>query len=208
MLQTRDLGFNYQGEQTLSFPDIDLRQGEDLLILGKSGVGKTTLLHLLGGLLRPNEGSISIAGMEINTLGDSLLDKFRGKQIGFIFQSAHFITSLTVEENLQLAIYLSGKDIKKERIGELLTELNIEHLRHKLPSRLSIGEQQRLSIARAIIHQPTVLLADEPTSSLDDENCQAAIELLIKETSKYDISLIVVTHDARLRSAFPKYIEL
>jgi len=208
MLKTRDLSFGYKGERTMEFPDIDLAQGEDMLILGKSGVGKTTLLHVLGGLLRPGSGSIEIGGTEINSLGDSVLDKFRGKQIGFIFQSAHFISSLTVEENLQLAIHLSGKQVEKDRIRELLQELNIDHLRQKLPARLSIGEQQRLSIARAVIHQPSVLLADEPTSSLDDENCNAAIQLLIRETTKYDISLIVVTHDARLKPAFPKYIEL
>ena len=139
ILSTESIAFSYKESEILEFPDIVLDEVEDLLILGKSGVGKTTLLHLLGGLLDPSKGSINIKGTAINSLGNATRDRFRGEHIGYIFQTAHFISSLTVEENLKLAVHLSAKKVASDRIHNLLKELNIFQYRNKLPSRLSLS---------------------------------------------------------------------
>jgi putative ABC transport system ATP-binding protein len=144
----------------------------------------------------------------MTALSGNDLDKFRGKHIGLIFQSSHFIKSLTVKENLMLAQHLAGESQSIPLIREILANLNIEHKLDSKTERLSVGEQQRVAIARAMINAPGVLLADEPTSALDDKNCESVIKLLQEQASAGDASLVIVTHDARLKSFIPNQILL
>jgi ABC-type lipoprotein export system ATPase subunit len=206
MLITNQLQFQYSNNRTFTFPNIQCEKGEQLLLLGASGVGKTTLLHLLGGLLRPTHGEVSINGQNLAALKGTQLDHFRGRNIGIIFQQPHFLRALTVLENLILAQQLAGLKVDKPLIYNFLDNLNIGHQRDVKTDRLSVGEQQRVGIIRALINRPAVVLADEPTSALDDANCQEVIRLL--NTCASDAALIIVTHDARLKSDFKNQIIL
>lgn len=208
MITTRNLGYSYDGKTTLRFPDLQCDTGDQLLILGQSGVGKTTLLHLLGGLLSPREGEIRIDGTDIGKLSLSRLDRFRGKNIGIVFQQTHFLRALTVEENLLVAQRLAGQKGDKVYIENLLEQLNLSHKLKSRTDNLSQGEQQRVAIARALVNAPKVILADEPTSALDDDNCENVIQLLEAVANQVNASLLVVTHDARLKTRFKNHIQL
>lgn len=212
MIATRDLTFSYEGASHLiKFPDINCDASDKLLILGDSGSGKTTLLHLLSGMLKAKSGTISIAGRNLKEMSDRELDQFRGEEIGMVFQQAHFVQSLTVAENLRLPAFLTGGKVDDElndRIYALLKRLGVGHKADSLPSNLSVGEQQRASIARAIVHRPSIVFADEPTSALDDKSTDSVISLLEEETAKAGASLIVVTHDSRLKDRYVDRVEL
>ena len=206
MLETKNLRFKYDNNLELNFPNIKTSK-ENLLILGASGVGKTTFLHLLSGLLKPMDGEIDLLGTKISRLKMSEMDRFRGKNIGIVFQKPHFINSLTVKENLQLAQYISKKN-DKNRIQSLLESLGIEDKANKKTQNLSQGEKQRVSIALAIVNSPKLILADEPTSSLDDLNCDKVINILKNQASKYKAKLIIITHDYRLKKHFKNTLSL
>lgn len=206
MIETKSLEFSYDNSFVFKFPDIKLKSNENLLVLGNSGIGKSTLLHNLAGILRPKSGSIMIFDQDITKLSELELDKFRGQNIGIIFQRSHFVNSLTVGENLELAQFL-GRN-KKGNIKETLNNLKILDKINKKPKELSQGERQRASIALAIINSPKLILADEPTSSLDDTNCSNVIKILKEQALKYQAQLIVITHDSRLKKHFKKSISL
>lgn len=208
MLATKQLQFSYTRNQVMNFPDFSLQKGEHWLLLGQSGSGKTTLLHLLGGLLSPTSGSIQIGNTELGQLRASALDQFRGKNIGIVFQKSHFVRALTIGENLALAQQLAGLKPNRERIVELLERLNIGDKFRLKPDRLSIGEQQRAAIARALVNQAPIILADEPTSALDDHNATEVIDLLEEQAKALGSTLLVVTHDKRLKDRFPNQIAL
>ena len=208
MIQTKDVTFAYPGGSSFSFPEVRCAKGEQWLILGKSGTGKTTLLHLLAGMLRPTNGSIEIAGKTTTSLTDKQLDQWRGEKVGVIFQTAHFVESLTVEENLILPFFLTGKKIDRNHAKQLLDRLNLGDKADKNPYQLSVGEQQRVAIARAVIHGPEVILADEPTSALDDVNAEEVIKLLEEQAKQSGASLLIVTHDQRLKDYFQNRITL
>jgi len=207
-VQVTDLSFQYNSETRFRFPDIDLPRGSHQLILGKSGKGKTTLLHLLAGITPPLAGHIIIGDTDITRLKKRKLDQHRGKNIGLIFQRSYFVKSLSVKENLLLAQKLAGKKEDLGRIAEVLNAMNMEHKLQAMPTTLSIGEQQRISIARAVINQPQLILADEPTSALDDENALKVARLLETTASSCQANLIVVTHDQRLKDHFKNIIQL
>lgn len=207
-LITRSLTFAYNDQIRFSFPDIICKKGEHVLIVGPSGCGKTTLLHLLAGLLKPTSGSVQINGTEITRLHGSPLDRYRGKEIGFVFQKPHFIQALSAIENIRIAAYLNDQKVNDEVIDRLLTRLNLKDRRNARVNRMSEGERQRLSIARAIVNKPTIILADEPTSSLDDRNCEESLTLLQEQAETTGSSLIIVTHDQRLRAFFNHIITL
>ena len=206
MIETKSLEFSYDNSFVFKFPDIKLKSNENLLVLGNSGIGKSTLLHNLAGILRPKSGSIKIFDQDISKLSELELDNFRGQNIGIIFQRSHFVNSLTVGENLELAQFL-GRN-KKGNIKETLDNLKILDKINKKPKELSQGERQRASIALAIINSPKLILADEPTSSLDDTNCSNVIKILKEQALKYQAQLIVITHDSRLKKHFKKSISL
>ncbi len=208
MIETKGLEHTYDGNNKIGFPDIRLEKGEKMLLLGLSGSGKTTLLHLLGGLMKPQKGNISIAGTDISGLGSSALDKFRGKHVGIIFQRPHFVSSLSVMENLLLTQKLAGNSTNSSEIKSILEKLNIAHKANSSTRNLSQGEQQRVAIARALVNKPDIILADEPTSALDDHNTNEVVDLLEQQAEAYNATLIIVTHDTRLKERFPKRIEL
>lgn len=209
MLITKDLSFSYKSSnEEMTFPDINCKSGEHWLLLGQSGSGKTTLLHLLGGLLRPKNGFVQIGDTEIQTLASAKLDLFRGKNIGIIFQKPHFVGALTVEQNLQIAQYLANEPQDKSRIQSLLDSLNLGHKLKSKTSELSEGEKQRVSIARALVNRPEVILADEPTSALDDVNCTEVLKLLETQAQEQNATLLIVTHDTRLKDHFKNQINL
>ena len=208
MISTKNITFSYNKDQTFIMPDLFCQAGNTILVTGNSGKGKTTYLHILAGLLQPNSGEIMIDDKEITHLKGSKADKFRGKNIGVVFQKSHFIASLSVLENLEMASWLASGKKHTKRAKELLQKLDISEQAHKLPNQLSVGQQQRVSIARALINEPKVLLADEPTSSLDDKNADNVIELLETLSKEYKTALIIVTHDSRIKEKFTNQITM
>ncbi len=208
MINTKSLRFSYGKGTDFTFPDIAASAGQSLLITGGSGKGKTTLLHLLGGLLRAQSGKVVIEGTDITTLSEKKLDHFRGKNIGLVLQQSYFVESLNVLENVVLASWLATGTQATEKAKEILGRLDLKEHLHKMPSQLSIGQQQRVSIARALINEPKLLLADEPTSSLDDENAAKVADMLDALAKQYGTALVIVTHDQRLKDRFPNQISL
>lgn len=208
MLECQNLQFSYTEHKKFEFPSFSCKQGETLLILGNSGTGKTTLLHLLALILKPTKGSISINNQDFSNLSDKEAPVARAKNIGIIYQKAHFVDSLNVEENLLLANYLANQSQSKQRATALAKELGFEELLRKKTTELSGGEQQRVSIARALMNNPAVVLADEPTSNLDDENCEKVANLLENQSKNVGAALVIVTHDQRLKNRFPNQIVL
>ncbi|HZY79813.1 MAG TPA: ATP-binding cassette domain-containing protein [Cyclobacteriaceae bacterium] len=206
MIDVTSLTYTYPTGKTIQFPNFAVERGEHCLLLGESGCGKTTLLHLLGGLLRTNTGSIKVGGQELRELSEAGLDGFRGEHIGFIFQKNHLISALTVEQNLLLAPYLSKKE--GSRVADVLNALNLPGIQKKKITTLSQGQAQRVAIARALMNKPDVILADEPTSALDDRNCDAVIELLMNVAKENQTTLVIATHDSRLKSKVKRQIDL
>ncbi len=188
----------------LYFPDFGVASRHELLIHGESGCGKTTLLHLLAGLLQPLKGDIFIDEVPISTLPPVKMDRFRGQHIGIVYQKPYFIESLSVLDNLLISPFAGTKDKAKA----IAHRLNIDHVLHRYPSQLSTGQQQRATIARAVMNEPKLLLADEPTSALDNKNCTQVLDLLLEEAQVNDVALIIVTHDDRLRTEISSSIEL
>ncbi|WP_159023363.1 ABC transporter ATP-binding protein [Formosa sp. L2A11] len=209
MIQTDHLTFQYKKtDRVFRFPDITLSKQEHLLILGESGIGKTTFLHLLAGILKPNTGKVVINNVDITTLKANKLDLFRGQNIGLVFQKKHAITSLNVLENLEAHLFFSEKSKHLNKIETVLSQLDLLDFKTSKVNALSEGQLQRLGIALAVIHEPQVILADEPTSSLDDTNCKKVIELLIEQAAQTQANLIVITHDHRIKSYFQNTITL
>ncbi len=208
MISTKNITFSYNKDQNFIMPDLFCQAGSTILVTGNSGKGKTTYLHILAGMLQPNSGEILIDNTDFTNLKGSKADKFRGKNIGVVFQKSHFIASLSVLENLEMASWLACGKKHTKRAKELLNKLDILEQSHKQPSQLSVGQQQRVSIARALMNEPKVLLADEPTSSLDDKNADNVIELLESLSKEYKAALIIVTHDSRIKAKFTNQITM
>lgn len=209
MIKTRGLRYTYpSSSREIHFEDISLREGEHVLLLGESGSGKTTLLHLLGGLLKCQHGTIEVKDTDLTQLSESALDKFRGRHYGFIFQRNHLIQALPVEKNLLMAPFLAGLPQDKNRVEEVLTRLGIADKKKAAVRELSLGQAQRVAIARAVLNRPAVILADEPTSALDDKNCERVIDLLLSVARENNSSLVIATHDQRLKSKINNLIHL
>jgi putative ABC transport system ATP-binding protein len=183
-----------------ALPAWQVGAGETALLLGPSGSGKTTVLNALAGFVRPSAGRVRVAGQDIGALKAAALDRFRGATIGFVFQTLRLVRSLTLDQNLGLALRLAGKPLDKDRIRHALDRVGVGHLGHANVRRLSVGEAQRGAIARAIVTQPKLILADEPTSALDDDSAEAAFALLTGEAAALGASLIIATHDGRIKS--------
>jgi putative ABC transport system ATP-binding protein len=187
-----------------------------ILIEGPSGSGKSTLLNVITGLHRPQKGQVFIFGQDLTALSTTQCDQFRGQVFGFVLQTAYFIPSLNVRENLHLAFSaLKNKPSlaeQKNRIAHLLSETKLDHLAQKPVQFLSVGEAQRLSLVRALLHKPAILVADEPSSALDDENCSVLLKLLTNPASLYGADyqphLLVASHDQRLKDYFVHKISL
>ena len=202
MISIKSVSHTYNGAQQITFKDWEINNGEQWLLLGQSGSGKTTLLHILTGILKPTQGEVNINETSIYQLSSKSLDQFRGQKIGIIFQKPHLIKSLTIVENLVLAQSFAKLPEDLKRVDEVLTSLGIADKKSAYPSELSQGQLQRVSIARAVINKPTLLIADEPTSSLDDQNAAAVLELLMQQSGLNQATLVVATHDKRVKGAF------
>ena len=178
--------------------DFSVEAGEFVAIVGPSGSGKSTLLTILGGLQKPSEGEVKIDEEEFSDVSDKERTQLRFEKIGFILQASNLVPFLKVEDQLRLVNKVKGEKYEKQTADDLLEALNIEDLRDKYPSDLSGGEQQRVAIARALFHNPPVILADEPTASLDTERAIEVVEILARETKDKEKATIMVTHDERL----------
>lgn len=208
MITIENLNFGYSEKHILSISHMEIKEKQHLMILGKSGSGKTTLLHILGGLLKPVQGKVLIDDTNLYELSGSKMDKYRGQNIGLVFQKAHLISALTVKDNLLLAQYFSGIPQDKKRIKEVLGTLSLGEKLNSKVRQLSQGEQQRVTIARALLNKPRLVLADEPTASLDDDNANSVIQLLKEQAENHNASLIIATHDQRVKDAFDLQLNL
>lgn len=208
MLKTSEISFSYSSDREFIFPALEVENAGHLLVLGKSGVGKTTLLHLLAGFLSPDKGVIEVDGHAFQEMHGYPKDQFRARNIGMIFQVPHFVSSLNLTQNILWAQKLAKQKPDPKRVRSLLERLGLGKRASAAVSRLSQGELQRASIIRGIINKPKVLLADEPTSSLDDDNCELVIRLLEEQSQSVGASLIVVTHDQRLKDFFTNSVQL
>ncbi len=206
MFQLHQLRHQYENRIVLSIESMQASQGEQILLRGASGSGKTTLLHIMAGLLRPTSGRVIIAETDLSTLEGARLDQFRGSKIGMIFQQTYLIKTLNVLGNLVLAQYMAGKPQNKKACMHSLEQLNVAHVAEQLPEQLSRGEAQRVVIARALLNQPSIILADEPTASLDDKNTEAVIDMLIQQAQSHHATLFVSTHDGRIAHRFSKVV--
>lgn len=175
--------------------DLQLDRGERVAIMGTSGAGKTTLLHLAAGMDRPDRGSVELAGQDLAQLGEPALSQHRARHIGLVFQDFNLIDSLTAFENIELALWLNGHRQAAERIRRLASRLGIDGLLDRLPSQLSGGERQRVAIARALVHEPALVLADEPTGSLDEVTAADVLALFDQACRDTGCALLMVTHD-------------
>lgn len=207
MLQTKDITFRYQPTTAFSIQDLNLAGGDELLLLGKSGSGKTTILNILAGLLPPDQGEVIVDGISIYGLSGAKLDQFRGKNIGIVFQKPHLLQPLSVEENIRLANFFVDNP-RSPKVAQLLDDLGIGDKKNVKVATLSEGEAQRVSIARALANTPKLILADEPTASLDDDNAQSVIRLLQSQAKKLNAILIIVTHDQRVKEHIAHHINM
>ena len=208
MILLKGIEHRYDQTVVLDLPSFRAEQGEHHLMLGRSGSGKTTLLHILAGLLRPTEGRAVIAGKDLGALERDALDHFRGRHIGIVFQEMHLLPTLTVEENLLLAPYMAGLPQDVGRVHEVLRSLDVEEKAQAHPHQLSVGQRQRVAIARAVMNRPRLLLADEPTSSLDDVRAEQVLDLLVQQAEAYDATLLIATHDRRITEHFDHQLVL
>lgn len=198
MIRTRGLTFCYSGAQPLCFPDVDVPQGAVLLLSGASGSGKSTWLSLVAGLVAPTGGQLDVAGHSLVGLSQSAADAWRARNLGFLPQRLHLSPALTVFENLALAYWAAGVALDRARIKACLTALGIHELGQRKPAQLSGGQAQRVALARAVLQRPKVLLADEPTASLDDDAAGDAIALLQSTSQSEGATLVIATHDSRV----------
>jgi putative ABC transport system ATP-binding protein len=194
---TRVYGEGSTAVDALRGVDIDVRSGELVAVMGPSGSGKSTLMHILAGLDKPTEGTVTIAGTEITGLDDTKLTRLRRDHIGFVFQFFNLLPMLNAEENVVLPLSIAGEKPNKEWLDELLTKMGLADRRDHRPSELSGGQQQRVAIARSLVTKPTILFADEPTGNLDSKTGGEILELVRSSTDSYGQTTVMVTHEAR-----------
>ena len=202
LMQIQHLSKVYgQGEnQVRAVDDISftVEKGEFLAIIGPSGSGKSTLLHILGGVDRPTSGKVFVDGQDVYAQNEDQLAIFRRRQVGLIYQFYNLIPVLNVVENMTLPVLMDGRQVNQERLEELLDVLGLRGREKYLPNQLSGGHQQRVSIGRALMNAPAVVLADEPTGNLDSKNSQEIVELLKMSNKKYGQTLVIITHDENI----------
>ena len=203
MFSLSGIEHRYGANVVLRVPAWHAAAGEHWLLAGPSGSGKSTLLHILAGLTAQTAGEVRVAGVDVGALSGSARDRWRGRSVGLVPQRLHLVGALNVRDNLRLAQYLAGLPDEPERVGELLAALEVADLAQRFPRALSQGQAQRVAIARAVVNRPAVLLADEPTANLDDLRAASALELLRAQAIAVNATLVVASHDARVRPLLP-----
>ena len=207
MLFAQQLTYQYKQavhDEVLSFPDVELQQGDTLVLRGNSGSGKSTWLALLAGLLTPQQGELTVAGQRLDGLSNAARDAWRANNLGFLPQKLHLSEALTVVENLQLAYFAADLPLNaaaKTHIESTLVALGVADFVRGKPSTLSGGQAQRVALARAVLLDPKIILADEPTASLDDDAASAALALLQASAARCNATLVIATHDFRVAAA-------
>lgn len=210
LLRARQLVRTYAGRDVLRGVSLDLRSGERLALIGPSGSGKTTLLNCLGGVDRPDSGTVELSGIALNPMSGDALARVRRQRLGTIFQFFHLLPTLTAAENVELPLQLNGVSAteRKNRVWHLLERVQVQHRANARPSQLSGGEMQRVAIARALIHRPELLLADEPTGNLDSKNGANILNLLRELSDETGTALLLVTHSPEAAAICHREIEL
>ncbi len=198
----------YRHGAPIDLPDVEIVRGQHTLLLGASGCGKTTLINAIAGLQAIKTGNVALDGLPFSKLHAYARDRVRGQKIGLVMQRLHLISALTVRANLTLAQSLAGFPANPKLIEQIAAALGITAKLDRYPRQLSQGEAQRAAIARAVVNQPVLLLADEPTSALDDANCDVAIQLLLTQAVQNGATLIVATHDARIKAHFQNVVTM
>ena len=202
MISTRQLAYRHPSGPSLKFADVELAAGGLLLLRGASGSGKSTWLALAAGLLSASSGQITVADQSLQTLGRLSCDAWRAKTIGFLPQKLHLSAALTVQQNLAMAQWAAGQPPDDAVLQQALSALGVADLAQRKPAQLSGGQAQRVALARAVLLKPKVLLADEPTASLDDVSATAALSLLQQTAAHAGASLVIATHDRRVADFF------
>lgn len=209
MIRLDHLRFGYNGgDDVLRLNEFVLEPESNILVVGPSGCGKTTLLHLIAGLLLPTTGSVVVDGQDLSELSAPARDRFRGRHIGIVLQQFHLLPTLTAMQNLLVAQSIAGLAVDRPAAQVMLNALGVDERVDAYPHQLSVGQQQRVAIARALVNRPKLLLADEPTSNLDDEACASVADLLLDATQRHAVSLVIATHDTRLKSKIPRQLVL
>ena len=198
MIQSASLTYQYPDGPALAFADVQVARGSVLLISGPSGCGKSTWLALVAALVKPTSGVLTVAGQAMNTLSHAASDAWRAQTIGFLPQHLHLSASLSVQQNLALVYWAVGQPCDTARIRNCLHWLGVDHLCERLPVRLSGGQAQRVALARAVLLRPLLILADEPTASLDDDAARDAMQMLLQAAQASEATLVIASHDARV----------
>jgi ABC-type lipoprotein export system ATPase subunit len=203
MFTLRDIEVRYGASLAVAVALWHAERGSAWLLAGPSGSGKSTVLHLLAGLRAPQRGSVVVDGRNLATMSESARDRWRGQRVGLVPQRLHLIGAVDVRDNLRLAQAMAGLPVDEARITALLEAVGVGDLAARRPGQLSQGQAQRVAVARAVVNRPALLLADEPTASLDDAHAAAALELLRTQAMETGATLVVASHDARVRSLLP-----
>ena len=199
MLICENISFAIDGSKLISDINLKIQPQKDLLITGPSGIGKTSLLSILCGLQKPTQGNVKYNDINLYDMSENKIDDFRGKELGIVFQNFNLINSFTIKQNLDIANIVS-KQNNNDQLYDLLQRVGLAEKSHLQVSKLSVGEKQRLAVARAFIGKPKWIFCDEPTSSLDNKNTDIIINLIKEESLRCKASLILITHDTRVQS--------
>lgn len=207
-IEIKNLKFSYDAHLVLDIPSFEVRSGEVVFLYGPSGSGKSTLLEILAGVLKISSGELQICSADLSRMSHSQLDAFRAKNIGYIFQSFNLVPYLSVRENIQLPFLFQSDELDPSELKTLVAHLGLDKYMDRPVSRLSVGQQQRVAVARALIKKPKIILADEPTSALDYAHREAFLRILFDLCRKHGTTVVFVSHDLSIEKLFDRTIGL